>query len=292
VGPSAMSNHWFGTSRELRASSRPSESEASGDPRFRKEEAFWRSWLSTGARRVPIDRRRARGAEGHLKKILVGDPSGAVDFSSAMARQAVDEALHELPPQHNQVVKLAFFAGLTNREIADELGLNVSEVRRVLRSSLASVGAHLERGRAKGRRAIQDLAMLPLWKIGHTAQRTPWPSLDHVLQTGVVAVMTAVAAALLVTHQAPVHVSHAHKPAHAAVVGSAASNVIQAHKATLVEDMHPKPQAAPVTKTNRRPAPVAALPAKVAVRLPVAVAIPSLVSKPRTSVLLQLPFGA
>jgi hypothetical protein len=165
-------------------------------------------------------------------------------------------------------------------------------VRRVLRSSLASVGAHLERGRAKGRRAIQDLAMLPLWKIGHTAQRTPWPSLDHVLQTGVVAVMTAVAAALLVTHQAPVHVSHAHKPAHAAVVGSAASNVIQAHKATLVEDMHPKPQAAPVTKTNRRPAPVAALPAKVAVRLPVAVAIPSLVSKPRTSVLLQLPFGA
>jgi hypothetical protein len=60
-------------------------------------------------------------------------------------------------------------------------------------------------------------------------------------------VMTAVAAALLVTHQAPVHVSHAHKPAHAAVVGSAASNVIQAHKATLVEDMHPKPQAAPGT---------------------------------------------
>ena len=73
------------------------------------------------------------------------------------------------------------------------------------------------------------------------AQRTPWPSLDHVLQTGVVAVMTAAAAALLVTHQAPVHVGQAHKPAHAATVGSAGSNVIQIHTATLVEDMHPKP---------------------------------------------------
>ena len=169
-----MSNHWFGMSRELRASSRPNESR----------------------------------------------------------KQAVDEALHDLPPQHNQVVKLALFAGITNREIPQELGLNVSEVRRVLRSSLASVRAHLERGRSKGRHAIQDLAMLPLWKIGQTAQRTPWPSLDHVLQTGVVAVMTAAAAALLVTHQVPVHVGHAHKPAHAATVGSAGSNVIQIHTAT------------------------------------------------------------
>ena len=288
-----MSNHWFGESRELRASSRPSESQASGDPRFRKEEAFWRSWLSTGARRVPIDRRRARGAEGHLKKILVGDPSGAVDFSSAMARQAVDEALHELPPQHKQVVKLAFFGGLTNREIAQELGLNVSEVRRVLRASLASIGAHLESGRAKGRRAIQDLAMLPLWKLGQSAQRTPWPSLDHVLQTGVVAVMTA-AAALLVTHQAPVHAGHAPKPVHVAAVGSAGSNVVQTHKATLVVDVHARPQTAPVTHSRRRPALVSVLPATIVApaRLPVVVAAPSLFMSSPLPRLPQLPFGA
>src|SRR3981081_4251161 len=134
-----MNNRWLGANRELRSiSPRPDEStvsdspglRASAEPRLRKEEAFWRSWLATGARRVPIDRRRARGAESHLKKILVGAPPGAVDFSSAMARQAVDEALHSLPPQHKQVVKLAYFAGLTNLEIAQELGLSVSEVRR------------------------------------------------------------------------------------------------------------------------------------------------------------------
>src|SRR5712691_2872558 len=101
-----MSNRWFGAQRELGlASSRPSESNShpeswdggGAQPRFRKTEAFWRSWLATGARGVPIDRRRSRGAEPRLKKILMGGPSGAVDFSSAMARQAIDEALHELP---------------------------------------------------------------------------------------------------------------------------------------------------------------------------------------------------
>ena len=133
---------------------------------------------------------------------------------------------------------------------------------------------------------------LPLWKIGQTAQRTPWPSLDHVVQTGVVAVMTAVAAALLVTHQAPVHAGHAHKPIHVAAVGSAGSNVVQTHKATLVGDVHARPQTAPVTHAAPRPAPVSAWPIKVAVRLPVAVATPSLVSKSRPSAFLQLPFGA
>jgi len=289
-----MSNHWLGMSRELKARSRPGKFQASGDPRFRQEEAFWRSWLATGARRVPIDRRRARGAEGHLKKILVREPSGAVDFSSAMARQAVDEAMHELPPHHKQVFKLAFFGGLTNREIAAELGLSVSEVRRVLRTSLASVGSHLERGRSKGRRAIQDLAMLPLWKLGLTVQRTPWPSLDHVLQTGVVAVMTVAAAALLVTHQSPARVAHAHKPVHVASVGSAGSSVVQTHDATLVEDARARPQTEPVTHSARRPAPVSALPATIAApaRLPVVVTPPSLNPSSPLPQLPQLPFGA
>lgn len=57
----------------------------------------WRAWLNSGARRVQIDNGRARGADSHVKKILMGAPSGAVDFSSAMARQAIDAAMNELP---------------------------------------------------------------------------------------------------------------------------------------------------------------------------------------------------
>jgi RNA polymerase sigma factor (sigma-70 family) len=291
-----MKNRRFDVQREPReAPSRPDESQAAGTPsRFPREEAFWRSWLSTGARRVPIDRRRARGAEAQLKKVLVGGPSGAVDFSSAMARQAIDEALHELPPRHKQVVKLAYFGGLTNREIAQELGLNVSEVRRMLQASLASVGAHFERGRAKGRRAIQDLALLAWWKgIGDSVRRASWPGLDHVLQTGVVAVMTAAAAALLVAHPTPSHTGHAHKPPHVAAVGSAGSNVLQAHHATVV-DVLTDIETATVPGQAGTVTSLAGLPIKVraAVQLPASLTTPLQLPQPRVPSLPQLPFGA
>lgn len=290
-----MNTRWFDGQRELKAASaRPSESQASGpQSRFPKEEAFWRSWLATGARRVPIDRRRARGREAHLKKILVGGPSGAVDFSSAMGRQSVDEALLELPQRHKQVVKLAYFGGLTNREIAQELGFSVSEVRRVLRVSLASVGAHFERGRAKGRRAIQHLALVPLWKgIGDAAFRTPLPALDHVLQTGIVVIMTA-AAALLVSHQGPSHVEHRSQPAHIASVGSVQPNVLHAHTAILVDSVNVDSPTTSVVAAAKRLGPVPALPVKVTlpVQLPVDIPAPPTVSKPRVPVSAQLPFG-
>lgn len=297
-----MKDRWLGTQREPGQTS-PRPSEPQGHPVVRKEEAFWRSWLATGARRVPIDRRRARGDEAPLKKILVGAPSGAVDFSSAMARQAIDEALHELPPQHKQVVKLAYFGGLTNREIAQELGLNVSEVRRALRASLASIGAHFERGRAKGRRAIQDLAILPLWRGLNDSADRPWPSLDHVLQTGIVAAMTAAAAALIVTHPAPSHVGHAQRAQHVAAIGSAGSGSLHTHHATLVEAANRQAGTPPGADAPIRSGTLQSLPVQVTVpTLPVQVTVPtppkltdllqSVASKPRVPRTPQLPFGA
>jgi hypothetical protein len=286
-----MSTRWIGRHREF-ASPRPSEaSSPKADAIFPREEASWRSWLATGARRVPIDRRRARGAESHLKRVLVGAPSGAVDFSSAMARQAIDEALHELPAQQKQVVKLAYFGGLTNREIAQELGLSVSEVRRVLRAGLATVGAHFERGRAKGRRAIQDLLMLPWWRTAGGLHRGPWPPLDHALQTGIVAVMTAAAAALLVTHQAPVHAGHTHRAPHAVAAGSVGAS-LQSQSATLDAAVIATPRHAP-SVIRAAPASAGAVPATIQtlLSLPVTVTIPSGLSKPVLPGLPQLPFG-
>ena len=80
-----MSTRWFGTQREservnARVGERHPWASSTGRSNISREEGFWRSWLATGARRVPIDRRRARVAETYLKKILVGAPSGAVDF--------------------------------------------------------------------------------------------------------------------------------------------------------------------------------------------------------------------
>ena len=65
----------------------------------------WRSWLMTGSRGTAVDRRRVRGAHRGLKKILIEGMSNGTehskpwkDFSGAMVRQAVNEALHHGVP--------------------------------------------------------------------------------------------------------------------------------------------------------------------------------------------------
>ena len=120
----------------------------------------WRTWLMTGARRTPADRRRVRGAHQGLKKMLLegttnGDdrPHAWKDFSGAMIRHAVDEAMRTLPTEDKQVVKLAYFGGFSNREIAVETGLTEATVQRRLRRALSSISEHIQRGRALGRRA-------------------------------------------------------------------------------------------------------------------------------------------
>ena len=203
-----MGTRWFGMQsgpdRTVRSTA---NGRGSGEPRavlLHDAITAWRAWLTSGARRVPVDRRRARGAETILKKTLMGGPSGPVDFSSAMARQAIDVAMNELPTQHRQVVKLAYFGGLTNLQIAQQLGLTVGGVRRRLHQSLVVVSASVERGRATGRRAVHSLAIWLAWRrFGDGPQRLHGPAVEHFLQVGMVAVMTIAASALLVSHQTP-----------------------------------------------------------------------------------------
>jgi RNA polymerase sigma factor (sigma-70 family) len=204
----------------------------------------WRIWLTTGARRVPIDGRRARGSEARLKKILTGEPSGAVDFPSAMARQAIDEAMSELPTQHRQVVKLAYFGGLTNREIAQQLGLTLGGVRRRLSESLAIVGGYVERGKAVSRRAMHGLVAWLYWRpFGEVAQRAQAPSFEQAFQGGLVAALSLTAAALLVTHQAPsANVPDSHQSPRAAPVESAGSYLVQIQYSGPAVVVHPPSQ--------------------------------------------------
>jgi hypothetical protein len=273
-----MGTRWFEALRRTNHAPRqPQEAPVSGEPRAVVLHAAlnsWRSWLTTGARRAPIDGRRARGGDAPLKKVLMGRPSGAADFSSAMARQAIDEAMSELPTQHRQVVKLAYFGGLTNREIAQQLGLTVGGVRRRLRDSLAIVSAHVERGRAVGRRAVHGFVMwLTLRRSGGTAQQPPGPALDQVLQVGVAAVMTLAATALLVTHPAPTapapaaHAPHPQEAQRVAAAGSIASGLAQAQTAPATVAATPTQSAKVIDAVSH----VVALP-----ELPVKVQVPQL----------------
>src|SRR6267378_3278398 len=171
----------------------------------------WRTWLMTGARRSPIDRRRVRGAYKGLKSMLLegmGDveerPHAWRDFSGAMIRHAVDEAIRSLPSQDTHVVKLAYFGGFSNREIAEQVGLTEATVQRRLRRALASISDHIQHGRTLGRRAMYALTV---WLSSR------WLS-DSAHQFAQAAVVTG-AVAIIVTHPAAPPVanqSHPHAP--------------------------------------------------------------------------------
>jgi hypothetical protein len=124
----------------------------------------------TGSRRTPVDKRRLRGAHRGLKKMLIegmsngGDkPHAWKEFSGAMIRHAVDDAMRALPVEDKQLVKLAYFGGLSNREIAENIGMTEATVQRRLRRAIDAISEYIERGRSFGRRAFYALT---IWLCG------------------------------------------------------------------------------------------------------------------------------
>src|SRR5947209_16824438 len=193
----------------------------------------WRTWLMTGARRSPVDRRRVRGAYKGLKRMLLEGMANAEerphawrDFSGAMIRHAVDDAIRSLPSEDTHVVKLAYFGGFSNREIAEQVGLTEATVQRRLRRALATISDQIQHGRTLGRRAMYALTV---WLSG----RWLTDSAHHFAQAAVVAGATAIIVAQPAT--APVIVPRdGHAPP--------ATN---AHPVTVVPPM-PSPPAASV----------------------------------------------
>lgn len=182
----------------------------------------WRTWLMTGARRTPVDKRRMRGAHRGLKKMLIEGMTNGADkphawkeFSGAMIRHAVDEAMRALPAQDKQMVKLAYFGGLSNREIAENTGMTEATVQRRLRRAVDAISVYIERGRSFGRRAFYALTiwLCGRW-IGDAAHQAVQAS--AVMSAAVIIVVQpAVAAkqAIPIAIPAPVHAAAA---AHAA----------------------------------------------------------------------------
>jgi DNA-binding CsgD family transcriptional regulator len=194
----------------------------------------WRSWLMTGIRQGPIYRRRVRGAHKGLKRMLVEGMGEGVDphgswrgFSGAMVRQAVGEAVGSLPPRQRQLIKLAYFSDLSNREIAQGLGITLSSVERGLRQAIAGISEHVERGRSAGRRAIYALVMFLGGRWLSQAHVATGASAPQWVKAGTLVLATAAAGALLATHPAspapPAHVDQASVPV---VVSAPADQVL------------------------------------------------------------------
>src|SRR2546430_3624133 len=158
-----------------------------------------RTRLMTGASRATVDPRRMRGANKGLKKILIegmtpadDQPHRWKDFSGAMVRHAVDEAMRTLPAEDKHVVKLAYFGGCSNREIARHVGLTEVTVQRRLRRALGAISEFIQHGHALRRRALYALTV---WLSGRWLS----DSLQHIAQTATV----AAAAAIIVSQPAP-----------------------------------------------------------------------------------------
>jgi RNA polymerase sigma factor (sigma-70 family) len=235
----------------------------------------WRTWLMTGTRRDPVDRRRVRGAHKGLKRMLVegmasprDQPYSWKEFSDAMVRQSVGDAVRQLPLRDSQVVKLAYFGGMSNDQIAGRLGISVASVERRLRHALGYISRQVEHGKSAGRRALGAVA---IWLSGRWIGDATH-NLVQASAVATVAVAIAVHPALTGTGQAGApHAAHLFAaPVHASA-GSA-----QAASASGTQVAQPSGVVARAAGQSTGPAlpiaiPVAVppLPIKVPVKPPV-----------------------
>jgi RNA polymerase sigma-B factor len=66
------------------------------------------------------------------------------ELAATSERVAIQESLATLPQRDRRVVYLRFYLGLTQSEIAEEIGVSQVHVSRILRATLAKLGEQLE----------------------------------------------------------------------------------------------------------------------------------------------------
>ena len=116
-----------------------------------KNQGHFLGVASLAMRRVLVDHARARKSDkrgGGARRTLWSDVfSSEGEIASAVDFIALDEALDELARQNERaakVVELRFFAGLTEQEAADVLGVARSTVILDWRTAKAWLGLKLE----------------------------------------------------------------------------------------------------------------------------------------------------
>ena len=103
------------------------------------------AWLVTVARSRAIDRLRSEGSRRRAE-IAAGDdtmpPShdASVDAAARMLGERVSGALAQLEPRHREVLELAYFGCLSQREIASRLNAPLGTVKSWTRQALLRLG--------------------------------------------------------------------------------------------------------------------------------------------------------
>jgi RNA polymerase sigma factor (sigma-70 family) len=105
-----------------------------------------RAWLFGIARNAALDELRRRKRTAALAAEPEAEtPAPEEELDHALRRQAVRTALAALPPRERELIALKFHAGLDNAELADVLGVSVS-----------NAGTRLHRALTKLREALDD----------------------------------------------------------------------------------------------------------------------------------------
>lgn len=100
------------------------------------------AWLVMAARSRAIDRVRSEGSRQRAETAAAADPPQAspedpsVDAARRQWSSRVIAALEQLVPQHRQVLELAYFAGLSQTEVANRLSAPLGTVKSWTRQAL------------------------------------------------------------------------------------------------------------------------------------------------------------
>jgi RNA polymerase sigma-70 factor, ECF subfamily len=112
---------------------------------FRSERGAATPWLYTVARNAVIDRLRARAEPPSEASELVSTEPGPADHAQAsFVAWRVHRALEELPDREREVIELAYWSDLSQREVAEHLHLPLGTVKTRTRSALARLAAILD----------------------------------------------------------------------------------------------------------------------------------------------------
>jgi RNA polymerase sigma-70 factor (ECF subfamily) len=114
--------------------------------RYDPERAPLRSWLSMIARRRAIDWIRRRDAQQRVRLAITEPPPTLLedDVLAATAYKQVRKAVADLPTLHRQAILLAYFRGLTYREVARVLNIPEGTAKWRLRNALRRIGEQLK----------------------------------------------------------------------------------------------------------------------------------------------------
>ncbi|NPV67081.1 MAG: sigma-70 family RNA polymerase sigma factor [Anaerolineae bacterium] len=112
---------------------------------YRVDRGQVKVWLASLARHRAIDvkRKQTRDPEGHSVDLAAmdfgltadtPDPEDTVDV--ALQGQRLHEALSALPPEQRQALEMAYFGGLTTKQIAERLGEPQGTIKTRIRLAL------------------------------------------------------------------------------------------------------------------------------------------------------------